>query len=434
MNILLKHATVNRSNNDTHVLDIWIQNDKIHALGSNLSQAYSFDEVIELNEALVTPGLVDIHVHLREPGFTEKETILSGSLSAASGGFTTICAMPNVSPVPDTPEQFQKIQKIIQRDAYVHVYQYAPITQNLHSKQLVDFKELKDAGAFAFTNDGVGVQTAATMYEAMLQAKQVNKPIVAHTEDDSLVYNGVMHQGKKSEVLNLPGILSVAESTQIARDVLLAEATGVHYHICHVSCKESVRVIRDAKAAGIHVTAEVTPHHLLLTDQDIPKDHGHWKMNPPLRAEEDRQALIEGLLDGTIDFIATDHAPHTKQEKNTGFLNAPFGIIGLETAFPLMYTYFVKENIMTLEQLIQFMSIKPAQIFQLTENNLSVGAPADLAVFNIKDHEMIDAQQFNSKGTNTPFDQWSVFGMPVMTFVSGTCVWKKDNQRKDQQV
>ncbi|EMF0565435.1 MULTISPECIES: dihydroorotase [Enterococcus] len=424
MKTLIKNGQINTRKNETTPAEIWIENGKIKAIGEGFSEA-EFDEVFDAKGQLITPGLVDVHVHLREPGFTYKETIAAGTKAAARGGFTTVCAMPNLNPVPDTPEKLEQVYYLIKRDAVVKVLQYAPITENLRSEVLVDQEAMIKAGAFAFTNDGVGVQTAGTMYQAMKEAAKNNKALVAHTEDESLLFGGVMHAGDKAKELGLPGILSVTESSQIARDLLLAEATGVHYHVCHVSTKESVRVIRDAKKAGIHVTAEVSPHHLILIDEDIPEDFGFWKMNPPLRGKEDREALIEGLLDGTIDCIATDHAPHGLEEKSKSFLEAPFGIVGSETAFQLIYTHFVETNRFTLEQVINWMATKPAEIFQLEAGTLTVGAPADVAVFDIEHSSTIDKKDFLSKGENTPFVGWNVKGETLGTFVDGKLAWHK---------
>ncbi len=409
MKTLIKNGQINTRKNMTTPAEIWIEDGRIKAIGTGFSEA-EFDEVFDAKGQLITPGLVDVHVHLREPGFTYKETIEAGTRSAARGGFTTVCAMPNLNPVPDTAEKLRQVYDIIRKDAVVKVLQYAPITENLRSEKLVDQEALIEEGAFAFTNDGVGVQTAGTMYLAMKEAAKNNKALVAHTEDESLLFGGVMHAGKKAEELGLPGILSVTESSQIARDLLLAEATGVHYHVCHVSTKESVRVIRDAKKAGIHVTAEVSPHHLILIDEDIPEDFGFWKMNPPLRGREDREALIEGLLDGTIDCIATDHAPHGLEEKSQSFMKSPFGIVGSETAFQLIYTHFVETGRFTLEQVINWLAVKPAEIFGLNAGTLTVGAPADVAVFDITQTCTIDKEDFLSKGENTPFIGWKVKG------------------------
>lgn len=397
MKTLIKNGQINTRKNMTTPAEIWIEDGRIKAIGTGFSEA-EFDEVFDAKGQLITPGLVDVHVHLREPGFTYKETIEAGTRSAARGGFTTVCAMPNLNPVPDTAEKLRQVYDIIRKDAVVKVLQYAPITENLRSEKLVDQEALIEEGAFAFTNDGVGVQTAGTMYLAMKEAAKNNKALVAHTEDESLLFGGVMHAGKKAEELGLPGILSVTESSQIARDLLLAEATGVHYHVCHVSTKESVRVIRDAKKAGIHVTAEVSPHHLILIDEDIPEDFGFWKMNPPLRGREDREALIEGLLDGTIDCIATDHAPHGLEEKSQSFMKSPFGIVGSETAFQLIYTHFVETGRFTLEQVINWLAVKPAEIFGLNAGTLTVGAPADVAVFDITQTCTIDKEDFYQKG------------------------------------
>lgn len=424
MKTLIKNGQINTRKNMTTPAEIWIEDGRIKAIGTGFSEA-EFDEVFDAKGQLITPGLVDVHVHLREPGFTYKETIAAGTKAAARGGFTTVCAMPNLNPVPDTPEKLEQVYDLIKRDAVVKVLQYAPITENLRSEVLVDQEAMIKGGAFAFTNDGVGVQTAGTMYQAMKEAAKNNKALVAHTEDESLLFGGVMHAGDKAKELGLPGILSVTESSQIARDLLLAEATGVHYHVCHVSTKESVRVIRDAKKAGIHVTAEVSPHHLILIDEDIPEDFGFWKMNPPLRGKEDREALIEGLLDGTIDCIATDHAPHGLEEKSKSFLESPFGIVGSETAFQLIYTHFVETNRFTLEQVINWMATKPAEIFQLEAGTLTVGAPADVAIFDIEHSSTIDKKDFLSKGENTPFVGWNVKGETLGTFVDGKLAWHK---------
>lgn len=420
----IKNVKMVNHRNELEAIELMIKDDKIEAIGTDLSLiGIQAEKTIDGQDALITPGLVDVHVHLREPGFTYKETIQTGSEAAARGGFTTICAMPNTNPVPDTVEKFEELQALIKKDAVVKVLHYAPITTGLKSDELVDQPGLLAAGAFAFTNDGVGVQTAGTMYLAMVEAAKNNTAIVAHTEDDSLLFGGVMHKGKISEKLNLPGILSITEASQIARDVLLSEATGAHYHVCHVSTKESVRVIRDAKKAGIHVTAEVTPHHLLLSEEDIPSDTAIYKMNPPLRGTDDREALIEGLLDGTIDFIATDHAPHSAEEKSGSMVGAPFGIVGSETAFQLLYTHFVKTGKFTLLQLIDWMSTKPAEVFNLNAGSLEVGAPADLALFNLTEEEEIDSKDFKSLSSNTPFIGWKVVGNTIMTLVDGKVVY-----------
>lgn len=399
-------------------VDVLIQEGKIKSIATQI-EPQSEMQIIDAKGHFLSPGFIDVHVHLREPGGEHKETIETGTKAAARGGFTTVCPMPNTKPVPDSVENMRQLKQLIDENAQVRVLPYAAITERQAGKKHVDFEALASEGAFAFTDDGVGVQEAAKMYEAMQQAKAVNKAVIAHCEDNSLIYGGAMHEGKRSEELGIPGIPNICESVQIARDVLLSEATGCHYHVCHVSTKESVRVIRDAKKAGIPVTAEVTPHHLLLTENDIPSDNAIYKMNPPLRSVEDRQALIEGLLDGTIDIIATDHAPHAEDEKNQPMTRAPFGIVGSETAFPLLYTHFVKTGEWTLQQLVDYITIKPAQVFDLPYGTLKEGAVADLTLINLDEAYEIKAQDFLSKSSNTPFLGEKVYGKTLFTMVDG---------------
>lgn len=406
------------------VRDVKIEGNKIAAIGEGL--ATDGAEVIVGEGLFLSPGFIDVHVHLREPGGEHKETIETGTLAAAKGGYTTICAMPNTRPVPDTIENLQHVNQLIEENAKVRVLPYASITIREAGKERTNLAELKEHGAFAFTDDGVGVQEAGMMYEAMQDAAKLNMPVVAHCEDNTLIYSGALHEGKRNKELGLPGIPSIAESVHIARDVLLAEAAGAHYHVCHVSTKESVRAIRDAKQAGIHVTGEVSPHHLLLNENDIPGDDADWKMNPPLRGEEDLQALREGLLDGTLDFIATDHAPHTAEEKAVGVAKAPFGITGLETAFPLLYTNFVKPGHWTMKQLIDWMTKKPAEVFNLSYGKLAVGEEADLVLIDLNKEQEIDRTTFVSKGKNTPFDGWTCAGWPVKTIFGGEVVWEDE--------
>lgn len=383
-------------------------------------------EIIDVHGQFVSPGLVDVHVHLREPGGEHKETIVTGTKAAARGGFTTICPMPNTRPVPDSVENLEHLNQLIEKNAQVRVLPYSAITVRQAGESHVDFKALADQNTFAFTDDGVGVQQANMMYEAMQQAAKVNKAVVAHCEDNSLIYGGAMHEGERSKALGIPGIPNICEAVQIARDVLLAEAAGAHYHVCHVSTKESVRTIRDAKKAGIHVTAEVTPHHLLLTEDDVPGDDAIYKMNPPLRSQEDKEALIEGLLDGTIDCIATDHAPHAEAEKAQPMTKAPFGIVGSETAFPLLYTHFVKNGDWSLQQLVDYLTIKPSKTFGLPYGNLEEGGLADLTVINLDEEREIKAEDFASKGKNTPFIGEKVYGTPILTIVEGEVKFKEE--------
>ncbi|MBR7554908.1 dihydroorotase [Allobacillus sp. GCM10007491] len=427
MKILLKNATLYSNTNELETKNVLITDHKISKISSADIGKENIDDVIDCKGNLLVPGFIDVHIHLREPGGEQKETIKTGTNAAARGGFTTVCAMPNTNPVPDSSDKLIQLHERIKQDALIRVLPYAAITEGLQGETIVNMEELSNASCFAFTDDGVGIQSADMMYRAMKQAVAVNKPIVAHCEDNSLVYEGVIHDGDVSKRLHLPGIPSISESVHIARDVLLAEATGCHYHVCHVSTKESVRVIRDAKKAGIHVTAEVSPHHLVLNETDIQSDNAQFKMNPPLRSKKDQQALLEGLLDGTIDFIATDHAPHTASEKEKGFLEAPFGIVGLETAFPILYTSLVETKKVTLKQLIDWLTIKPAKTFNLPFGKLEEGNLADLTLVDLEKTITIDKNKFYSKGKNTPFDQYDVRGIPVLTMFEGEVVYEEVN-------
>ncbi|AAU23305.1 dihydroorotase [Bacillus licheniformis] len=423
MSYLIKNGFMLDEKGEKVQRDIRVEGDAISEIGS--LEAASGETVIDADGLFVSPGLVDLHVHFREPGGEKKETIETGAKAAARGGFTTVAAMPNTRPVPDTKEQMEWLVNRIDETASVRVLPYASITIRQTGREMTDFEGLKDAGAFAFTDDGVGVQTAGMMYEAMKKAASINKAIVAHCEDNSLIYGGSVHDGEFAKANGLNGIPSVCEAVHIARDVLLAEAAGCHYHVCHISTKESVRVVRDAKKAGIRVTAEVTPHHLLLSDSDIPGLDTNYKMNPPLRSPEDREALLEGLRDGTIDFIATDHAPHTEEEKQQTMSLAPFGIVGLETAFPLLYTHFVKTGKWTLKQLHDYMTVKPCEAFGLPYGKLEAGRSADITLIDLEREEKIDKSTFLSKGKNTPFDGISCFGWPAMTMAKGKLVYQE---------
>lgn len=422
MEKLIQGAQMVNGEGELITADVRITGELISEIGNNLEAGNA--QVIKGEGLFLSPGFIDVHVHLREPGGEHKETIASGTLAAAKGGYTTISSMPNTRPVPDTKETLGHVNQLIEENAHIRVLPYASITIREAGKERTNLAELKEHGAFAFTDDGVGVQEAGMMYEAMQDAAKIGMAIVAHCEDNTLIYGGALHEGIRNKELGLPGIPSIAESVHIARDVLLAEAAGAHYHVCHVSTKESVRVIRDAKKVGIHVTAEVSPHHLLLSENDIPGDDADWKMNPPLRGQDDLDALREGLLDGTLDFIATDHAPHTAEEKAVGVRTAPFGITGLETAFPLLYTNFVKEGKWTMKQLIDWMTIKPAEVFGLPYGKLEEGAPADLVLIDLNKEQDIDRTTFASKGKNTPFDGWTCAGWPVTTIYKGNVVWE----------
>lgn len=422
--ILLKNGRQINESNELVAVDLLVEDGIIIEMTECIENTEA--QVYDLAGKLVSPGLIDVHVHLREPGYERKETIETGTKAAARGGYTTIAAMANTIPVPDSMESVTYIEGLLQQSAQVRVFPYAAITLGERGQEIVDVEALSETSILGFSDDGRGIQEAGVMYQAMQRAKAVNKPIVAHCEDDSLLFGGYLHDGEYAKANGHRGILSVSESAQIARDIMLAQATGVHYHICHISTKESVELVRFAKAQGINVTAEVSPHHLILCDTDIVNDDPNFKMNPPLRADADRIACVQGLLDGTIDVIATDHAPHHEDEKAWGIETAPFGIVGLETAFPLMYTTFVKTGKMTLKQLIDCMSTKPATIFNLPYGKLEVGAVADITIIDLDKEMEIDSTQFLSKGKNTPFNGYRVAGWPVMTLVGGKVTYKDE--------
>ena len=385
----------------------------------------SADKEINAQDKLVTPGLVDIHVHFREPGQVHKETIATGTKASAHGGFTTVGAMPNVTPVPDDLEKFAKQVELNKKNSLIKTYQYAPVTKDETSDQVVDIEGMKKAGAFAFSNDGHGIMNAQSMYSAMERIASVNSHLAAHVEDKNLFNKGVINFGSASQRLGLPGIKQVAETSQLARDLVLAKETGVHYHVCHISTKDGVELVRMAKDAGINVTCEASPHHLLLSDADIKTDDANFKMNPPLRTPMDREALLAGIADGTIDMIATDHAPHAENEKNQGFEKSAFGITGIETSFPLMYTHLVKTGLISLEKLLALMATDPARIFGLKQaGKIEIGQAADLTVIDLNQEFTIEKADFLSKGTNSPFIGQKVFGQVEQTLVNGQTVYE----------
>jgi dihydroorotase len=410
--------------------DILIAEGKIVEIAPNIEiDQCDGIQVIEAEGKLVSPGLIDLHVHLREPGFEYKETIATGTKAAARGGFTTIACMPNTRPVIDSVEKLEWLRAVIEKDALVRVLPIAAITKGELGRELTDMAALKDAGAFAFSDDGVGVQESRMMRDAMQKAKKLNMSIVAHCEDESLAKGGSVHEGLFAAKYGLKGIPNEAEAIHVARDILLAESTGVHYHVCHISAEQSVHHVREGKRRGVRVTAEVTPHHLLLCDEDIPGLNPNYKMNPPLRSRKDREALIEGLKDGTIDFIATDHAPHASIEKAKGMELAPFGIVGLETAFSLLYTHLVETGIITLVELLQKMSFNPAKAFHLPWGRIEVGLDGDLTIIDLDLEKSINPTSFASKGKNTPFAGWKCKGWPIMTIVGGKVVWQDEREK-----
>lgn len=370
--------------------------------------------VSNFNNCFVLPAFCDVHVHLREPGFSYKETILSGSKASAKGGYTDICSMPNLKPVPDSVENIKVEQDIIDEDAVIRVHPYASITLNQEGKVLSDFDALKDK-CFAFSDDGRGVQSVELMEKAMEKAKTLNKVIVAHCEDNSLLNAGYIHDGEYARLHGHKGICSESEWGPIKRDIELAKKTGCKYHVCHISCKESVELIRQAKKDGVDITCETAPHYLVFNDMDL-KDEGRFKMNPPIRSEDDRLALIEGLKDGTIDMIATDHAPHSEEEKTKGLKLSNMGVVGIETAFSVMFTYLVKTNIISLEKLIELMAINPRKRFGLPITD-------DICVFDLDAMYTVNPKDFLSKGKFTPFEGKKLFGVNKLTVCDGKIVY-----------
>lgn len=368
---------------------------------------------------IIVPGLCDVHVHFREPGFSYKETIASGSAAAAHGGYTAVCTMPNLDPVPDSAEHLQVQLDAIKRGAAIKVLPYGAITVGEKGERLADMEAMSDK-VCAFSDDGKGVQNDEMMREAMTAAKRLGKIIAAHCEDNSLLCGGYIHDGEYAKAHGHRGISSESEYRQIERDLRLAEETGCAYHVCHISTKESVELIRQAKAHGVNVTCETAPHYLVLCDEDMQED-GRFKMNPPLRSREDKKALIEGIKDGTIDMIATDHAPHSAEEKGRGLEKSLMGVVGLETAFPVLYTELVMKNIITLDRLVELMSFKPKERFGIDTNN-------DFAVFDISEAYKIDPEDFLSMGRATPFAGREVFGRCLLTVHNGKVVYKAENR------
>lgn len=420
--LLIKNGTVVAEGKSCKA-DILIADGKIEAIGELLGTDKT-TEVFDAEGCIVTYGLADVHVHLREPGYSVKETITTGTRAAAHGGVTTVCSMPNLQPAPDAPETIAVQQKMIDEQAVIEVRPFATISKGRERRELAEIEVLRPLSV-GYSDDGNGIQTEELMRRAMQRIAAVDGIIAAHCEDDSLLHAGYIHDGEYAHAHGHKGICSESEWGPIKRDVKLAEEEGCRYHVCHISTKESVEIIREAKQHCDHISCETAPHYLILCDQDL-KEEGRFKMNPPLRGAEDRSALIEGIKDGTIEVIATDHAPHTAEEKARGLKGSAMGIVGIETSFALCYTYLVRKGVITIEKLIALMSENPRRIFRLG-GALKVGERADIAVYDITKPYTIDTSEFLSMGKATPFEGEEVYGRCLLTLFNGEKVWE-DNK------
>lgn len=409
--------------------DVLIENGRIRAVGTLRESA---DETIDAAGMIVCPGLIDMHVHLREPGNEEEETIASGTAAAVAGGFTTVCCMPNTNPPLDDESAIEFIFRQAARAASCNVLPIGTLTKSRAGKELAEIGQMVRAGAVAFTDDGSGVSNAAVMLRAMQYVKMFGKPVIQHCEDPDLAAGGCMHQGLTSIRLGLPGIPAVAEEAMLQRDVLLAANTGAHYHVAHISTAGSVKLVREAKQHGIRVTAEVTPHHLLLTDEACADYDTNFKMNPPLRGKADVEACRAGIADGTIDCLCTDHAPHGSEEKELEFQQAPFGIIGLETAVPLTIKALIEPGVIDWPTWVACWTIRPARVLGIERGTLAEGAIADVTIIDPNARWKVDASAFHSRSRNTPFDGWDVRGRAFFTIVGGRIAHRPNATATDQ--
>ena len=419
--ILLKGGTV-VSEGVSRKADVLVADGKIAAIGEALA-ADEQTEVFDAEGCIVTYGLADVHVHLREPGYSVKETIATGTRACAHGGVTTVCSMPNLQPAPDAPETIAVQQQMIDEQAVIEVLPFATISSKRAGRELADIEALRPLSV-GYSDDGNGIQTEPLMRQAMQRIAAVDGIVAAHCEDDSLLHAGYIHDGEYAREHGHKGICSESEWGPIKRDVKLAEELGCRYHVCHISTKESVEIIRNAKQSCAHISCETAPHYLVLCDENLQED-GRFKMNPPLRAKEDKAALIEGIQDGTIEVIATDHAPHTAEEKSRGLKGSMMGIVGIETSFAICYTHLVRKRIITIEKLIALMSENPRRIFRLG-GAMQVGERADIAVFNITKPYKIDTAEFLSMGKATPFEGEEVYGRCMLTLFGGEKVWNEN--------
>lgn len=415
------------ANNRDEVCDIYIKNGKVAGIGS-LSLDRVAEEtgltVIDATGKYVMPGFLDLHVHLREPGFEYKETIRTGTQAMAKGGFTAVCPMPNTKPATDSPEMIRRILKIAKKDSPIHVYPVGAVTKGQQGEEMTDIAGMVRAGAKAISEDGKSVMNAKLYREAMKEAAKAGIPVMAHCEDKNMVGKGAMNAGVRAEELGIQGITNAVEDVIVARDILLAKETGAKLHLCHCSTEDSVKMLRAAKQDGLNVSGEVCPHHFALTEEDIPADDANYKMNPPLRASTDVEELRRGLSEGVMEAISTDHAPHGEEEKKQSIADAPFGIVGSETAYALAVTYLVKKGYLTPMQLVERMSMNPCQILGVPGGNLEVGMPADITIADMDSEYSIDKETFLSKGKNTPFHGIVVNGRVYYTIVGGEIVYQ----------
>ena len=418
MNLWIKNGhIVDPATGRDEVGDLYVVNGKI---AKELTGEY---ETIDATGKYVMPGFVDLHVHLREPGFEYKETIRTGTMAAARGGFTGVCPMPNTKPATDSPERIQKILEIAKKDSPIHVYPVGAITIGQAGETLTDIEGMVKAGAKAISEDGKSVMNAALYEKAMKEAARLGIPVMAHCEDKNLVGKGAMNAGKVAERLGIPGITNAVEDVIVARDILLAKETGAKLHLCHCSTADSAKMIEEARKDDVNVSGEVCPHHFTLTEEDIVEDDANFKMNPPLRKKSDVEMLKEGLRKGIFEAISTDHAPHGEEEKKKSIAEAPFGIVGSETAFALAVTELVKKGILTMSELVQKMSVNPCHILGVEGGSLAEGKPADITIADIDKEYLIEKDAFVSKGKNTPFDGKKVVGKVEYTIVEGNVVY-----------
>lgn len=422
MKILIKNGRIiDPASNRDEIADLYVEDGKVSKVGQKIEK--EADRVIDATGLFVMPGFIDLHVHLREPGLEHKETIETGAMAAARGGFTTICAMPNTKPVADCKEVVEDIYKRA-KQAKCHVLQVGAVTKGQAGIELADIREMKKIGICAISEDGKSVMDSKLYKEAMIIAKKENLPVFAHCEDKNLVGKGALNAGKKAEELGVEGITNAVEDIITARDILLSKETGAKLHLCHCSTADSVRMVKEAKEEGLLVTAEVCPHHFTLTEDDIVGSDTNYKMNPPLRSKADRQALIEGLKNNIMDVISTDHAPHHADEKAKPMAEAPFGIVGLETAYSLTNSELVEKGYLTEKQLVEKMSVNPAKVLGMDKGCIGEGKTADIVITNPKEEYVIDVNEFASKGKNTPFNGRKVTGKVKYTILSGELVYE----------